>query len=1104
MSRADAWIALAVVCALWPGVTAVRAQDRAPTLDSADRPARADRPEETDDGAAANPAQDSIANQPGVVRHRAQGYRNLWFPNLESPPDESLTADEAEVDERLGTRTRSLVDERPLWRMLSQEEYANARDWLEKFREWHPDWEPSDELLRVLQEGELLARIAQARESADWATIVELAARHPDQFTCETVFNLWALAEARANRDGTAAASSVYEDVLATCPRPVDRLVTLQRAAETIGYAATWPLVQREARRDLKSDPAAAFRQFRMAFHAAWLARAIERGAPAAGEVPAQELAALVRADADAERARLLGWHAMEGRAYPRARRWFARAQAWQPTADGAYGLAVAWLRDGRRGDAFRVARAWRGKDPRFDALLADIAGLRARRAFDAGEYATALRYAEADLARYAADPAAPAGRELQRIRAWSLFNLERSEEALAAFRTLYARSPADRDLAAAVVYTGVAAKAFRQVRDLARAHGGALTPLVLGGHSDVSLAADGRELRHLFHTAWFGAATSKAAPSQAIARVLPVADLIVERRDAETAVPLGWAYMEIDRADAAIPWFRRALAWREEKDAAVGLVAALRAEARDDEAEQLARAWADRSDGLAEATRDLTLARADRAYAAQDYRLALRLAEEARARAGPSRRGRLLAGWSHYQLGETDRAADLFEALYRENPDAASGEGLFFAGLESGREARLADLARGIDGPLRARWRDHLSQRYLDLDLYAESARVAQGSDPPVAGADSGHVTTHAYWRSRDGDTGEGKLERIGNQITGTIWRGRHRLGGGFAIERLDAGGPNDSTELGSDLDPDVVDDAETRETVVLPTVSYGYSWPDLSGATMLDVTLGLSPIGGAVDPRPIGAILLERREVGRRLSLELFSKPRTDSLLSYAGVDDPGGSGAYGRVIETGLEVSGLQQLGGPWSIDGRLGLSVLDGENVDDNRRVTFGTSLIYELGLDGFDYFTIGPRYAFEMNEENLSRFTFGHGGYFSPQSLHRLSLGAAFQTDDGDRFVLRGSGGIGWQITDEDTTVQYPLESGDDRGQTTGGSQNSGLAVQAQLDGVYRLTDHVAVGFRTDTILSGEFQEFGAGIFLRFSLDDRAGALAGDIPGLPLR
>jgi hypothetical protein len=463
-----------------------------------------------------------------------------------------------------------------------------------------------------------------------------------------------------------------------------------------------------------------------------------------------------------------------------------------------------------------------------------------------------------------------------------------------------------------------------------------------------------------------------------------------------------------------------------------------------------------------------------------------------------------LLAAWSHYQLVEAERAADLFEALYREDPDAASGEGLFFAGLAAGREARLAELARTIDGPLTARWREHLSQRYLDLDLYAQSARVAGGSDPRVAGADAGHISTHAYWRSRDGDTGEGQLERVGNQLTGTIWHGRHRLGAGLAIERLDAGAPNERTELGSDPDPDVVDDAETDATVFLPTLSYGYSWPDLSGATLLDITLGLSPLGGAVDPTPIGSIWLERREVGRRISLELFSKPRTDSLLSYAGVDDPGGRGDFGRVIETGLEVSGLQQLGGPWSVDGSLGLSFLHGENVDDNRRLTFGTSLIYELGLDGFDYVTVGPRYAFERNEENLSRFTFGHGGYFSPQSLHRISLGAAFQTDDGDRFVLRGSGGIGWQITDEDATVQFPLESGSDRGNPVGGSQNSGLAVQAQLDGVYRLTDRVAFGFRTDTILSSEFQEFGVGIFLRFQLDDGAGVLAGDIPGLPLR
>ncbi len=1103
MNRAGVWIAVGLVVSLWPGAAGPRAQDRAPILDAADRPARADRPEAsgTADGTA---APESIVNQPGVVRHRAQGYRNLWFPNLESPPEESLSADGAESDERLGTRTRSLVDERPLWRMLSQEEYATARAWLDKFRAWHPDWEPSEELLRVLQEGELLAQIARARETGDWATIEELAARHPEQFACETVFNLWALAEARAAREGSEAARAVYQEILDRCPRPVDRLVTLQRAAATIGHPETWPLVQQEAQRDLVAEPAAAFRQFRTEFHAAWLARAIELGAPEAGTVPAGELGQIVRADQDAERARLLGWYAMEGRAYPTARRWFARAQAWAPNADGAYGLAVAWLRDGRRGDAFRVARAWQGKDPRFDALLAEIAGLRARRAFDAGDYAAALDYAEADLARYAGDPAAPAARELRRIRAWSLFNLARTKEALTAFQALYARNPDDPDLAAALVYSGVDAKAFERVRDLAQERGGALTPLVLGGQTDSGLAADGRDLRHLFHTAWFAEAAAAERSELAIARVRPVMDLIVAKRDADTAVPLGWAYMQVDRADDAAPWFRRALAWRGEENAAVGLVAALRAEDRDGEAETLARAWADRSDALAEAARDLTLTRADRAYAAQDYRRALQLTGEARVLASPSRRGRLLAAWSHYQLGEADRSADLFEALYREAPDPASGEGLFFAGLEAGREARLAELARTTDGPLTARWRDHLSQRYLDLDLYAESARTAQGSDPRVAGAEAGHVTSHTYWRNRDGDSGEGQLEQIGNQLTGAIWRGRHRFGGGLAIERLDAGAPDNSTDLGSAVDAGAAAGADTRETVILPSVSYAYSWPDLSGATQLEVILGLSPLGGAVDPSPIGSIGLERREVGRRIALEAFSEPRTDSLLSYAGVDDPGGRNDFGRVIETGLELSGLQRLGGPWSLDARLGLSLLHGENVDDNRRVTFGTGLIYELGLDGFDYLTVGPRYAFETNEENLSRFTFGHGGYFSPQSLHRISLGAAFQTDDGDRFVLRGSGGIGWQATDEDATVQFPLESGDARGDPVDGSQNSGLAIQAQLDGVYRLTDQVALGFRTDTILSGDFQEFGAGIFLRFSLDDRGGALAGDIPGLPLR
>ena len=61
-------------------------------------------------------------------------------------------------------------------------------------------------------------------------------------------------------------------------------------------------------------------------------------------------------------------------------------------------------------------------------------------------------------------------------------------------------------------------------------------------------------------------------------------------------------------------------------------------------------------------------------------------------------------------------------------------------------------------------------------------------------------------------------------------------------------------------------------------------------------------------------------------------------------------------------------------------------------------------------------------------KNLDYFTFGQGGYFSPEYLLQGALGIQFMTKEGQNYLLRGSATLGWQTYRQDATPVFPLEN----------------------------------------------------------------------------
>lgn len=156
----------------------------------------------------------------------------------------------------------------------------------------------------------------------------------------------------------------------------------------------------------------------------------------------------------------------------------------------------------------------------------------------------------------------------------------------------------------------------------------------------------------------------------------------------------------------------------------------------------------------------------------------------------------------------------------------------------------------------------------------------------------------------------------------------------------------------------------------------------------------LGSSPQGFLVS-HLLGGIEIDGDlfDVGYRLGLS--QRPVTSNLLSYAGMQDAQSGKVWGGVVATGVHLGLSWDRGGPYGIWGSLGAHQLHGERVADNLRLRALGGIYWRLKNEE-DYQVRGGLNLMTWHfDKNLEEFTFGHGGYYSPQSYLSLSLPVSF-------------------------------------------------------------------------------------------------------------
>lgn len=276
---------------------------------------------------------------------------------------------------------------------------------------------------------------------------------------------------------------------------------------------------------------------------------------------------------------------------------------------------------------------------------------------------------------------------------------------------------------------------------------------------------------------------------------------------------------------------------------------------------------------------------------------------------------------------------------------------------------------------------------------------------------------------RNRDGQSGLGRLLDIELPVEASI---AGTEAGRFAIRAvpvfLDAGSVSGRDQLLFGAMPLVDDATRYRFAQDASGVAVGgvYSIADLR------LDLGSSPLGFPVETI-VGGLLWKPQVDNVSFRIDLSRRSVSDSLLSYAGTRDPATGRVWGGITRTGGRVDMSYDLG-RYGVYVNGSYHVLDGENVDQNDAFEAGGGF-YTRGVQrrGFRV-TYGLNLTTFFYDKNRRYYTFGQGGYFSPQFY--MSVGVPFEISGSrDRYSYRIGGAIGLQAFKEDGAALFPTDAG---------------------------------------------------------------------------
>jgi len=355
---------------------------------------------------------------------------------------------------------------------------------------------------------------------------------------------------------------------------------------------------------------------------------------------------------------------------------------------------------------------------------------------------------------------------------------------------------------------------------------------------------------------------------------------------------------------------------------------------------------------------------------------------------------------------------------------------------------------------------------------------------------------------RSNDSESGLSKITDVQAPFEASMPLGDNRLAVRVTPVSLNAGSLDDSARDRFGGGPQATLDNPGMSPGSQKDSGVGLAVAFENPGAGLKADIGTTP-QGFLYSTAVGGVSVERAVPGNpdlHWSVGVSRRAVTDSLLSFAGAEDKRTGQKWGGVTANG----GRAQL----AFDDRemgayayAGWHRLLGNNVEDNDRTELGAGVYWYLQNNEQSQATVGFNLLGIGYRENLGYFTYGHGGYFSPQSFFALGVPVSWaRRYKRLSFQLRGS--VGVQAINQDEADFFPgdraMQAEASRAlgyEAVYGSDNStGIGYNLAGAAEYQLGDHLFLGGHVGVDNAQDYRQWNGGLYLRYMLERMTGPM----------
>ncbi|WCT73312.1 cellulose synthase subunit BcsC-related outer membrane protein [Sphingomonas naphthae] len=356
---------------------------------------------------------------------------------------------------------------------------------------------------------------------------------------------------------------------------------------------------------------------------------------------------------------------------------------------------------------------------------------------------------------------------------------------------------------------------------------------------------------------------------------------------------------------------------------------------------------------------------------------------------------------------------------------------------------------------------------------------------------------------RYRDGDVGLGRLTEASGRIAASTGLGPGRVELSASPVYVDAGRPTGTALARFGTNP--LPAAEAVAGNFTPVYPGAPSQHDSGVAVRLAYDTGSLQLDGGTTPIGFGKTEIQggarfAPRLGRDMTARIFAerRPVTDSVTSYAGSVDPATGARWGEVMKNGggVGISYDKGAGGGFYAD--VNYYYYDGRNVRENYSVEGNVGGYLTAWRRDTTSITIGANVNYQTYDNNQNFFSYGHGGYFSPQQYLAVSFPLRYRTISGP-LSLDATLTPGFQTYRQDGENVFPtsdplqaqllrFRQGNNAVLARyDGTSKSGFGVAFQGVGWYRVSPQTAVGGELRLNTFGGYNEAQAMLRLRQSL-----------------